>query len=189
MVRAWRLLGVIGVVACQGATTVDERAEPVAPGALPSRAVTPRWPAARDVDRQAVELLPAAARPLVARSTVPVLAPRDPALAGAARLTVRGEFAALSARAGGVTFSVHATRREWQHPGVAPQRGPVELRGTRAFVTQNEGIWSASWIEHEIAYSADLECDAPSDTRCADSARLLELCAGLRFVGGAGVRP
>jgi hypothetical protein len=53
-------------------------------------------------------------------------------------------------------------------------------------VTRNEGIWTASFIEHGVAYDVGIEC-APVDAPPCDDQRELEaLAEGLRYAGGRG---
>jgi hypothetical protein len=55
-----------------------------------------------------------------------------------------------------------------------------------AFVGENRRIWTVSWIEHNVAYSLDLECATADDERCADERAALGWADELRYVGGRG---
>jgi hypothetical protein len=71
-------------------------------------------------------------------------------------------------------------------PGQPSLRGRHTLRGQEAWVTRNEGIWSASWIEHGVAYDLGIECAPVDAPPCHDPSELEALAEGLRYVGGRG---
>ena len=96
----------------------------------------------------------------------------------------RPAWTAVSARRGGLTISLHATRVEHAYEDIAPAKGPHKVRDQPAFITQNEEIWSASWKEYGVHYALEVECDDPSEARCADDAKLRALAKTLRYVGG-----
>lgn len=149
------------------------------------------WPAASTIDRAVLEQLPSEARALVPTSRVPVLAPRAPGLASAAKLVVRPNFTALSTNGegehAGLTVSVSATRVAHRYAGTPEAVGPARVRGDKpAFITQNEGIWSATWRENGLSYVVEVECARPAeDARCKDDAFLRSVVEDLAFVGGA----
>jgi len=143
-----------------------------------------RWPSAATLDRAALAALSEEARAAAERSPVPVLAPRLAAVAGAAKVIASEHWYSLSAREDGLTVSLMGTRIAHEHSSIQPVRGKVDLRGQKGFVTQNEGIWSAAWIENGVAYSLDLECDDPAEARCQDDALLRVLVEDLAYVGG-----
>lgn len=122
---------------------------------------------------------------LLARAPIPVLAPTDRTLQ-APTLSVGREYASLTGRESGTTVHVQATRAAHAYAGLRAQPGSHELRGTKGFVSVNEGIRTASWIENEVAYSVDVECAAADDARCQDDRYLLDLVAHLVVVGGPG---
>lgn len=156
------------------------------------------WPASRDDAARA--LLSTAARAELDASPVPALVPSDRTLAAAARVVVRDAFYSVSARAGGIGLYVSGTRVAYRYaeldrelarrggPRTPDGRlpGPHTVRGTDAFVTQNEGVWSASFFEHGASYVVELTCDDPRDARCADDKLLRALAEGLSNVGGRG---
>lgn len=122
---------------------------------------------------------------LIARSPVPVLAPSDRQLQKPT-LSVGREYFAIAGREDGVTVHTQGTRGAITHADIAPMTGTRELRGTKGFVTVNEGIRTATWIENAAAYSVDVECSQSSDARCQDDTYLLGFVNHLVFVGGAG---
>ena len=155
----------------------------------PSVATTIRpqitWPAQGTVDRTALEALPSEARRVVPTSPVPVLVPTRFTLTDVV-LMVDEEYYALSAKM--------ESRRQHSRPGHARA---LQVRGHRAgaredarsggllgHVTENEGIRVASWMEHETAYSVDLECRSPTDAPCQNDKLVLEIANSLVHVGG-----
>lgn len=143
------------------------------------------WPRT-NVDAAAGATLSPASREAARRSPVPVLVPKDKPLLEALSVMSEAHWYAAHVRAGGVTVNVSATRVAHHVQGVAPAVGPEALRGQQGFVTQNEGIWSATWIENGASYVASVECDRHDDSRCASDAFLRSLVEGLAYVGGSG---
>ena len=151
----------------------------------------PRWPAAATIDQAAHERLSLAARAAVARSPVPVLVPADPVwLASVAVFHAGPDGAgyALAAHRGGLGLALHASRIATLVPGVGHFRGKHRLRGVDGFISANEGVRTAAWIEHGVAYSLDLECHDPDGPGCDDEA-LRAAVEGLVYVGGIGGAP
>ncbi|MDB4944732.1 MAG: hypothetical protein JWP97_4266 [Labilithrix sp.] len=151
------------------------------------------WPEPAAVDDRALSaIVRASARPeaelrgLVARSPVPVLAPRDLVLERPT-VVVEGEYFALTGRAAGATIALQGTRAARRYEGVAPVAGNRDVRGSKGFVSANEGIRTASWNENGAAYSLDVECADPAgDARCQSDDFVLSVAAQLVYVGGAG---
>ncbi len=163
-----------------------------APSAPPVNATTSRltrgtvtWPEASKIDERALATLRLDSA-LIARSPVPVLAPSKLVLASPT-LVVEGEYFALSGRIDGATIALQGTRAAHRYEGMEPITGDRELRATKGFVTVNEGIRTASWMENGAAYSVDVECaDLVNDARCASDDFLLSVVAQLTYVGGSG---
>lgn len=187
------------VVGCNQSTSrTDDRAVTVAPSVgTVSVAVRPvvTWPATDSADERTLLSLADTAkserevRASIARSPVPVLAPKDLRLASPT-LVVEGEYFALTGRYEGATISLQGTRAAHRYEGVDPANGNKEIiRGSaplRAFVSTNEGIRTASWIENGVAYSVDVECSDPREARCQSDDFLLAIVAQLTFIGGSG---
>ena len=155
----------------------------------PDRVAINRPDFAGPVDRARLGQLRSKERLKLDRSPVPVLIPTEPAWLKKAVITVGEHWYALSVNHDGVSVSLHATRVAHHHPDTTAQRPDRSLRGTRAFVGPNEGIWNVSWQERKVAYSLDVECGAPSDQRCRDEKFALRVAEALVFAGGSGVRP
>jgi hypothetical protein len=150
------------------------------------------WPAASSVDERALSSLARdgskgerEVRALIARSPVPVLAPKDLVLASPT-LVVEGEYFALTGRVDGTTIALQGTRAAHRYEGVEPAAGNRTVRATKGFVSINEGIRTVSWIENGAAYSVDLECADPRDGRCQSDDFLLSVVTQLTYVGGSG---
>lgn len=144
------------------------------------------WPPDEQIDRAALAALPPPAAAAVRISEVPVLVPPRPALLAAATIIAKPNWTTFSAGAEGITVSVMATRLAHRYDHIPPARGTSTVRGQPAFVTQNEGIWSVTWMENGVSYTVDLECASHEDAACASEAAVLELAGALAYVGGAG---
>ena len=199
------LLASLPVMACNGNTSASresEHAPAVSTGAVSVRPAV-AWPAASTIDDRPLVALAreraagngavesserrlSEVRALVSRSPVPVLVPRDLRLA-TPTLVVEGEYFALTGRVDGVTIALQGTRAAHRYDGVQPVAGNRDLRGNlRGFVSVNEGIRTASWIENGAAYSVDLECADFQDARCQNDDFLLSVVTQLTYVGGSG---
>lgn len=120
-------------------------------------------------------------RERVASSPVPVLAARG---LESPVVMVEAEYYAISAHVGTASIAIQGTRTAHSYEGVKPTEGNRALRGGRGFVTVNEGIRTASFMENGAAYSVDVECASPSDTKCASDAFVVNLVESLVYVGG-----
>ena len=59
----------------------------------------------------------------------------------------------------------------------APAGTPAgTLRGVPVYVTENEGIKTATWIEKGTAYALDIECTSVRDQRCASPEEIAAFC-------------
>lgn len=149
--------------------------------------VTPKvtWPAATKVDARALAALGDAKRAadLLGRSPAPVLAPTNVSFERPT-FVVGAEYYALTGRVSGTTIAIQGTRAARRYEHVAPVTGDRVVRGTHGFVSTNEGIRTVSWIENGIAYSVDVECADPSDTRCTSETFALDVVEHLAFAGG-----
>jgi len=190
----------LGGAACDAAP--DSAPVSKAAGELPARSrVVPiekaidvrrvSWPRVDEVDDGVAQNLSADVRQAVARSSLPVLVPRALGLVDRTVLIVRDNFYAASIHGSddyaGLTVNVSATRVTHRYRGMPNVKGRDRVRGDRpAFVTSNEGIWSATWIENGVSYVVEVECAHPSeDARCADSTFVERLADELAFVGGS----
>lgn len=178
--------GILLAIVCAACAQDDKSDAGPAPRAPSARttAVEVGWPSVDAIDVGLLTQLPDASRAAIARSRVPVLLVEDPDLASRAVVIAKPAFTAISAQHDDVTVSLHMHRLEHRYPAVASAEGDRTIRGQKGFVTQNEGIWSATWREHGVAYDLDVECGARPDPRCESDAYLLSLAESLRYVGG-----
>lgn len=185
---AFALLAALSLAACN--TPSPEPGAPPAGEAAPVVVTEVVWPALSADGRAAFQALPALAQERVAASQVPVLLPPRKAWLASAGVATKPTWTTASMRAEGLTIVITASRAARVVPGVKPHEGNVKVRGEhRGFVTQNEGIWAASWVENHIAYSVEVECDQGGDARCADGSFALGVAGDLVFVGGGESLP
>lgn len=194
---AW-IAPALAVAACNGSSPPTSSAAEGESAKVVRPQVT--WPAPTSLDQGAVVSLAARSdgsgdssrlQARIDRSPVPVLVPRDASLAMAA-LVVEGEFYAYSGRGQGVVVAVQGTRAAHRYEGIgavtAKTPGARRVRSALGFVTVNEGIRTASWLENGVAYTADIECSDPNDARCTGETYVLDLVESLAYAGGAGAR-
>ena len=169
------------VAACNGSSSE--------PAPLPKTNVVTQavaWPAESSVDTRAFETL-GDARSQVTRSPVPVLVPpSDLRRDRTPTLIVEASFYAVTLHSGGATINVQGTRVAHVYEGIDPHPGNRELRAGRGFVTENEGIRAASFVENGVAYSVDVECEDRHDDRCTSDAFVTDIVNRLAYVGGSG---
>lgn len=179
----------VAVAACEP-TAPPSETPPDPATALPLvAAVTPvisavTWPPAASVDRTTLAALPKPAAHAARTSRVPVLVPSRRELLAAPVLVAREHWTSFWAKTDAITVSLTMTRLAHKYPSIPPFRGARAVRGAPAFVTMNEGIWSASWIENGVSYALDVECASPEAPACASDALVLELASELVYVGG-----
>lgn len=123
-------------------------------------------------------------RDRIASSPVPVLAPRLAVTSPV--LLVEDEWYVINAKANGATVHVQGTRAAHRYDSIAPIAGNRALRAGKGFVTVNENVHSASFIEGGVAYSVDVECSESTDTRCQGDDFIVSVVNDLAYVGGAG---
>lgn len=146
------------------------------------------WPSNTSIDQRALAAVPAEARAQLASAPVPVLLPSYPELTSRGVMVVQEHWYSFSARHDDLTVFVSATKLAHHYPAIAPITGRDTVRGIQGFVTRNEGIWSATWIEHGVSYTLEIECANPAEARCATDALLLQTAGDLAYVGGRGSR-
>jgi len=144
------------------------------------------WPDDAERDVVAREALSEAARVALDEAPVPMLAPPEPARLATAVITTGPHWAALSTNYDGLNLSLHVSGQAKVYEHIPRFDGTHTVRGHEAFVTQNEGIWSAAWIENGAAYSLELECSSPDLPECSGPETITELAESLSYVGGRG---
>jgi hypothetical protein len=175
-----RWLLALTLAACASCT--DDPNDPLAKGE--AKLQLAQWRAVQ-IDSVARASLRVGSRTIADRAPVPVLVPRS--LAAKAMVMSEGHWAAVHIGHEGLTISIQASDLAFIHQEVPPLQGNKMVRGAQALVTENEGIWSASWHEHGVAFTMEVECARPDEARCADDSTLLALTSELAAVGGVGV--
>lgn len=171
----------------------------VGPAGTEKVALAAVWPPASEIDAATVARLPRRATDAIALASLPVLMPRaEPqhleralvaSLLPTAIVLHQASWTSVSLRGQGLTITLTATSLAHRHAAASasePVALPHELRGKPALVTQNEGIWSATWFEHGVSYAAEIECDRPDAKACAGPDLVRALAEDLVFVGGKG---
>jgi hypothetical protein len=144
------------------------------------------WPAEHTVVAAARDRYDAPIRETIASSPVPVLAPRM--AFDRASMTVGAHWYALSVHGDGWTLRVDGSGEARSYPHIKAFERTHPMRAGDGFFTRNEGVWSASWIEHGAAYSFEVECTAGARAWCEDEAAVLAELERLVYVGGKQVR-
>jgi hypothetical protein len=188
------LVGLSSIAACQRSPEPLPKDDPD-PGPAATASPLPSEPGQLAVDPPTRSLLPRLATERIARSPLPVLLPRaEPAhlepelvraLLPSAIVVVKDAWYSVSLRARDLTVTLGASRRAHRNPHVGPVELPHRLRGTAALITQNEGIWSATWFEHGASYTAEIECADPQAAACQSQESVAALVEDLVYVGGA----
>lgn len=142
-----------------------------------------QWPAHSELEPVLRERLSAEANGAIADAQVPVLVPSSETLLERLQIMNGPTWTAVWSAGDGTTIALHASGAARTHPGIAAVSPRDTVRGLPGFVTQNEGIWVASWIEHGVAYDLSVECDHRRAGACGDDAFVRELAASLRYVG------
>lgn len=149
------------------------------------------WPDARGTDLALRDRFAADVRETLDRSPVPVLAPAE-ASSGpgdAVTASVGPTWYALTVHGEGYLLHTHGSAEARVHPHVRVTEPTHPMRTDGGFLTRNEEIWSASWIEHGAAYSFEIECDRRVVAWCDDEAEVLRRVEALSYVGTkAGAR-
>jgi hypothetical protein len=127
-----------------------------------------------------------ALRTEASRTPLPVLVPPDGA--DRAQLHTGDGWYALTVHGAGYTINLQASARARLYPGIVPHRGDWDVRGTDGVVTSNEGIWSISWVEHNVAYSLELECSSADSAMCRDEDAAVAIVESLALVVEEGPR-
>jgi hypothetical protein len=147
------------------------------------------WPAEDSLVALARDRYDANVREAIARSPVPVLAPGDPfGPFERATMTVGAHWYALAVHGDGWTIHVDGSGQARNYPHIKAVERTHPMRSGDGFFTRNEGVWSATWIEHGAAYSFEVQCEGDKQAWCEDEAAVLAKLETLVYVGGKRVR-
>jgi hypothetical protein len=112
----------------------------------------------------------------VDKTRLPILLPADPDLMGGARIYSFGDYYSITANLPGARVSLTGTAETIPLPATSklnlPNVGPEQLVVQRTVDGQ-----LASFVRYGVLYTAELRCDAPSDTRCRTEAYVRALVA------------
>ncbi len=144
------------------------------------------WPATGP-DASALTGLSDELRRQIDAAPLPVMVPAQSWLTQPV-LSIGDRWYAFAFRRDGMSLNLQASGQARIHEGIRGATPTDRVRDLPGFVTSNEGIVSASWIEHGVAYSLELECASPRAPECTQPRFLLEVAAQLRYVGGEGAR-
>jgi len=96
-----------------------------------------------------------------------------------------GKSYAVSQKEGDATVSItgslaRTNRAEADIDVLALKPKPAgTVRGVPVFISENEGIRTATWTEKGTAFAIDIECQAATDTRCSSPTYILDLVSSL----------
>ncbi|MEM6291131.1 MAG: hypothetical protein AAGA54_07690 [Myxococcota bacterium] len=144
-----------------------------------------QWPDDDAIDWSARDGLSVEASAAIDTLSLPALVSTDPAFAASTQVMAGKRWYATWAQKDGLTVTLNASGEARVYAHIPPFEGTHRVRDIEAFVTQNETIWSATWVEHGIAYDLGLECKSPTMPECQDEATIIELAESLAFVGPA----
>lgn len=145
------------------------------------------WPRVENVDHSIREALGSQNLSVVDTAPVPALAPANAAWLDDATVTAGEHFYALSAQLRGQTLYIQGSNQARVYPSIRGATPTEPLRSTLGFVSQNEGIWTADFIENGVAYTVELECADVEMVACRDDVTLRDIADALVLVGGAGI--
>jgi hypothetical protein len=119
------------------------------------------------------------------RAPVPVLLPRDLTTSTNVRLSTGEDSFSVSVQAIDHPFALYGSSVLYSLPDIPPPNySPVSgdtIRGVPLKITGDEGVWTATWSEHGVAYMLRMGCSEP-ESECESYVR--ERVEMLVFVGG-----
>ncbi len=168
------------------ATDADVRAQPSRGRIIGGERVrrTIAWPDAARIDTTLRTRYAATVRDTLDRSPVPVLAPAEP---GERVTASTGErWYAITVHGDGYLMHTHGSGEAHVLPHVRSVDPTHPMREAGGFLTRNEDIWAATWIEYGVAYSFDIECDRRQVSWCDDEAEVTSRIEALTLVATRG---
>ena len=143
----------------------------------------PKEPPRTDV----LATFPEVAQELVSKSAVPVLLLPNPREFETRRLVVKNLYYAAFFSDGKQSISVHGSRLAYKYPRqrYLPSKAErSQIRSGEGFVSESEGIWTASWKEFGASYFLSVECAEEKDDRCGSGKYVSQVANSLVYVGG-----
>ena len=119
-----------------------------------------------------------------AGSGLTVLVPTDLARAEISQspdVAVADNHYSISRQEEDLTFSLTGSlvNRAEASIDATPVKETATIRGVPVYVSENEGIKTATWIEKGTAYAMDIECSSANDNRCRTSDYILNRVGAL----------
>lgn len=143
----------------------------------------PQWPTDDEIDESVIAMMPSRGRSAVDELSLPGLVLRRHEFASTTKVMPGHRWYATWAKHDGLVVTLNVSGEARVYPHVKPFEGNERVRDRAAFVTQNETIWSVTWIENGVAYDLGLECESPTMPECQDSAFAIGLAEDLAYVG------
>jgi len=143
----------------------------------------PRWPADDEIDDSVIAMMPSSGRSALDDLSLPGLVLRRHEFASTTKVMPGHRWYATWAKHDGLVVTLNVSGEARVYPHVKPFEGNERVRDQPAFVTQNETIWSVTWVENGVAYDLGLECESPTMPECQDSAFAMGLAEDLAYVG------
>lgn len=194
------LVAGLSLAGCGGASTPDpepqQRFSEREPAATPQRgaiiggepiARAIDWPRVENVDHDIRSAFTTEELALVDGAPVPALVPANSAWLDEVTVTSGEHFFALSAKLRGQTLYIQGSDQARVYPSIRGGTPTEPLRSTLGYVSQNEGIWTADFIENGAAYTVELECADVEMVACQTDVTVRDITDGLVVVGGAGI--
>ncbi|MBV1862549.1 MAG: hypothetical protein KUG77_29270 [Nannocystaceae bacterium] len=143
----------------------------------------PQWPGDDEIEESVISMMPAGGRSAVDDLSLPGFVLRRREFASTTTVMLGHHWYATWAQHDGLIVTLNVSGEARVHPHVKPFEGNERVRGQAAFVTQNETIWSVTWVENGVAYDLGLECESPTMPQCQGAAFAMELAEDLAYVG------
>ncbi len=143
----------------------------------------PQWPTDNEIDEAVIAMMPSGGRAALDELSLPGLVLRRHEFASTTKVMPGPRWYATWAQHDGLIVTLNVSGEARVYPHVAPFEGNERVRDQAAFVTQNESIWSVTWVEHGVAYDLGLECESPTMPECQDGAFAIGLAEDLVYVG------
>ena len=127
---------------------------------------------------EVLNTLPRAAQEQISKSPVPVLVLPNVGEFTAKRIMVENVYYAAFFSDGKQTISIEGSRLAYRYSGqhlLSDKAEKDSIRSIQGFITDSEGIWTASWKEFGAAYFISLECAEEKDDRCRSGDYVLRL--------------
>jgi murein DD-endopeptidase MepM/ murein hydrolase activator NlpD len=163
--------------------------QPQTPGQR-TQTVTAIEPPKEEGNPDVLSVLSQVEREQIAKSAIPVLLLKN-IREFEPRLVVQDLYYSAFFVDGKQSVSIQGSRvttsyADLRIPSDSPKKS---VRSTNGFITESEGIWTASWKEFGASYLLSVECKDAKDKRCESEEHVSNLANSLVYVGGGKVEP